>query len=113
MRDRCFATGGNRAAENRVEAVTDHWLKFRFDAPPSGLELEGIRGPGDSGGPAFEKSAEALVLVGVSSWQDNTAQGAEGLYGVEEHDVRVSSYVDWIDETVKRASEPASGGAGA
>jgi hypothetical protein len=91
-----------RAAENRVESVSEQWLRFVFDAPPGGLELEGISGPGDSGGPAYLDTAEGPRLVGISSWQDNRKQGAEGLYGVLEYYTRVSSYVDWIEAETRR-----------
>ena len=96
-----------RAAENKVESVTEHWLRFIFDAPPEALELEGISGPGDSGGPAFLETKGGLVLMGVSSWQDNSAQGTEGVYGVKEYYVRVSSYAEWIEETTRSTSRAA------
>lgn len=89
-----------RAAENRIEAVTDHWLQLVFDRPPAGLALEGISGPGDSGGPAFVTAGGKLQLIGISSWQDNREQGGEGLYGVKENYTRVSSYIPWIDATI-------------
>lgn len=61
--------------------------------------LEGISGPGDSGGPAFLEIDGVIFLAGVSSWQDNRAQGGrQGVYGVLEYYARVSSYVGWIDE---------------
>ena len=55
-----------RAAENRVETATEQWLRFVFDAPPAGLELEGISGPGDSGGPAFIDTAAGPQSAGGS-----------------------------------------------
>lgn len=97
-----------RAAENRVEFVSDHWLRFVFDPPPGALELEGISGPGDSGGPAFLETEGGLMLAGVSSWQDNTQQGVEGVYGVKEYYVRVSSYITWIKVTMSARTEDAS-----
>ena len=89
--------GVMRAGTNRVDRVAENWLRFRFDAPPDGTELEGISGPGDSGGPALIDGK----IAGVSSGQDDRATGKEGVYGVEEYYVRVSSYLDWIAATMR------------
>lgn len=86
-----------RGATNRVERADEEWLVFRFDPPDSATDLEGISGPGDSGGPALATVDGRTVLVGVSSWQNNRAQGGQaGVYGVLEYYARVSSYVTWI-----------------
>jgi len=89
-----------RAATNRIEAVKQNWLVFTFDAPPGGTELEGISGPGDSGGPALLTVGAATFLVGISSGQDSRATGKEGVYGVTEYYVRVSSYLEWLRTTM-------------
>jgi hypothetical protein len=88
--------GRLRAATNRIDSVKQRWLVFCFDAPPGGTDLEGISGPGDSGGPAFITMNGQAFLAGVSSGQDSRATGKEGVYGVTEYYVRVSSYYDWI-----------------
>ena len=95
--------GRLRAATNRIEAVRQNWLTFLFDAPPTGTDLEGISGPGDSGGPAFMMVGGTTYLVGISSGQDSRATGKEGVYGVTEYYVRVSSYADWIRKTMAEA----------
>ena len=82
-------------------------LQFRFDRPgdPAITELEGISGPGDSGGAAFQEIDGKLYVVGVSSWQDTRPTGRkQGLYGVIEHYVRVSSHYDWIMRTLREAN---------
>ena len=88
--------GVRRAATNRIESVREKWLTFVFDAPPAGTDLEGISGPGDSGGPAFLTVDGKMFVAGVSSGQDSRATGKEGVYGVTEYYVRVSSYAEWI-----------------
>ena len=88
--------GQLRAATNRIDSVKQKWLVFCFDAPPGGTDLEGISGPGDSGGPAFMTVNGQTFLAGVSSGQDSRATGKEGVYGVTEYYVRVSSYSEWI-----------------
>jgi len=88
-----------RIAENLVDRAEDGRLRWKFDAPGQNsraLTLEGISGPGDSGGPALIKTPGGWAVAGVSSAQD-TMGGAEGLYGVEEIFVRVSEFTKWID----------------
>ena len=94
-RDRRF-----RAAMNRIDRVLPKWLVFRFDAPPGGRELEGISGPGDSGGPALIDVGGKPVIAGVSSGQNDYGKG-EGRYGADEYYVRVSAYAEWIAETMR------------
>lgn len=97
--------GEVRAATNRVDEATEFWLKFRFDDPRDdstvATELEGISGPGDSGGPAYIEIAGVQYVAGVSSGQSTRAtRGREGLYGVTEYYTRVSSYLAWIAEVL-------------
>jgi hypothetical protein len=98
--------GQRRAAMNRIEAVKQNWLTFLFDAPPAGEDLEGISGPGDSGGPALMTVDGKVVVAGVSSGQDSRATGKEGVYGVTEYYVRVSSYAEWIRNTMSSPTTP-------
>jgi len=89
-----------RGATNRIDEATEYWLKFRFDAPgdPRTTELEGVSGPGDSGGPAFFGEVDSAMLAGVSSGQSSRATGGKpGRYGVVEYYVRVSRYINWIE----------------
>jgi hypothetical protein len=96
--------GRMRAATNRVERAEGSVLRFRFDEPgdPDVTDLEGISGPGDSGGPAYVERDGTLYVVGVSSAQNaRPAGGAQGHYKVLELYVRVSHYVDWIRNTIE------------
>lgn len=96
--------GNMRKATNCIEVVNQQWLMFKFDAPPAGTDLEGISGPGDSGGPALLMTAEGWAVAGVSSGQDSSPAGVsigEGYYGVWEYYTRVSGYVDWIESVVE------------
>jgi hypothetical protein len=98
--------GSVRAATNRIDAVTDNDLQFRFDKPGEerATELEGISGPGDSGGAAFQEIDGKLYVVGVSSWQDTKPTGrVQGVYGVIEHYVRVSPHYEWLTRTMRAA----------
>jgi hypothetical protein len=104
-----------RAATNRVESTLDVFpltaargqypaegfqLRFTFDSPDSSnaTDLEGISGPGDSGGPAYIKRDGILYVIGVSSGQDSRPSKThkQGSYGVFEYYVRVSHFSDWI-----------------
>ncbi|MEM7048661.1 MAG: trypsin-like serine protease [Acidobacteriota bacterium] len=94
--------GRMRAATNRIDEASDFWLKFVFRDGPRATDLEGISGPGDSGGPAFVEHRGDLYVVGVGSGQSTRAtQGREGLYGVTEYYTRVSSYLKWLDDTMR------------
>lgn len=100
--------GTMRAATNRVDGSTSdgYYLYWLFDAPDSenSTELEGIAGPGDSSGPAFIKDGNRYSIAGISSAQSTRATGGkEGVYGVTEFYVRVSTFVEWIEKTI---SEP-------
>jgi hypothetical protein len=84
-----------RQATNLIDEVDDHWIKFRFDAPPNCTWLEGVSGIGDSGGPALIDEGGKLLIAGVSSWQDHEDE-AYGLYEAVEYYTRVSQYIAWI-----------------
>lgn len=90
--------GTRRAATNVITDAGPRRLFFIFDAPPGGTALEGVAGPGDSGGPAFIEKDGKLHVGGVSV---ASAEGKPGRYGVTEVYMRVSSYAGWITETAK------------
>lgn len=85
-----------RAAQNRVSAADDRVLRFVFDAPPAGEDLEGISGPGDSGGPAFVRAGGQWRLAGVSSENRELEGRPKCTYGSTEIYPRVSRHIDWI-----------------
>lgn len=90
-------------AENLIENAEGLWITFDFDSPENNaLPLEGISGPGDSGGPAFIETSTGYKVAGVSSHQRNNNDG-EGLYGVKEYYTRASAHVQWI-ENIKATS---------
>ena len=93
-----------RKATNRVEAADQEWLVFKFDAPPNGTDLEGISGPGDSGGPALMRVSGEWAIAGISSGQDSGTLG-EGRYGVLEYYTRVSHHIDWIESVINNTKK--------
>jgi secreted trypsin-like serine protease len=96
-----------RAATNQVIQAQGQWLRFSFDQGASALPLEGISGPGDSGGPALVRKDDIWYLVGVSSWQNaESTQWQEGRYGVIENYSRVSHHLKWIRQTLATRSQP-------
>jgi hypothetical protein len=99
--------GRLRAATNRVERVEGEMLVFRFDAPddPGVTPLEGISGPGDSGGPAIARTADGPRLAGLSVAQ-MSAGFSRGTYGVWEFYTRVSAYSPWIDQIIGSEAMP-------
>jgi trypsin len=91
------ADGALRAASVNVDNVAPNAISWTFRPPtdPKSTPLEGISGPGDSGGPAFIERSGQVCVAGISSAQD-TKDGPQGLYGVIEYYTRVSSHLDWI-----------------
>ncbi len=91
------ADGRFRLAHNRVDSASELYLDWKFDDPREGraLKLEGISGPGDSGGPALVRKGHGWATLGVSSHQ-RTFGGPEGRYGVVERYVRISTILPWI-----------------
>ena len=92
-----------RAATNRIERVEGDMLVFRFDAPEdeNTTPLEGVSGPGDSGGPALIESSGVSKLAGLSVASSGRPPGT---YGNLEFYSRISIDVDWIQETLVSAS---------
>ncbi|MGE0594808.1 MAG: trypsin-like serine protease [Hyphomonadaceae bacterium] len=101
--------GALRGATVRVRGEEGSVIVWRFNAPgdPGVTPLEGISGPGDSGGPALIETAAGYCVAGVSSSQRiEVAVGApgdgsdqpsgEGRYGVVEVYARVSHFLPWI-----------------
>ncbi|MFG0257455.1 MAG: S1 family peptidase [Phycisphaerales bacterium JB043] len=96
--------GDLRAARNVIDDTPwENWLLFDFDAPDSDdvLELEGISGPGDSGGPALIQHEGVWKIAGVSSSNDSPS-GIHCAYGSFEYYARVSTAIDWIESTIKK-----------
>ncbi len=98
--------GKFRQAFNKIDGFQDNFLTFSFDQPNSGhaLSLEGINGPGDSGGPALINRNGKLLIAGISSgggYPDETADPeVEGKYGWLESYTRVSTIQHWIERTI-------------
>lgn len=90
--------GRRRAVANVVSDVGPRRIFMRFEEPPGGHEYEGVGGPGDSGGPAFVEDDGRLFIAGVSS---ASMGGKPGQYGITDVYTRISSYVEWIEGTMK------------
>ncbi len=99
-----------RAATNVATGADRRWITFLFDEPPGGTDLEGISGPGDSGGPALLDRGTRVYLIGVSSANDDMGTGA-GLceYGSTEVYARISTAAGWIESTVAGRSGEGTG----
>ena len=95
--------GRRRAATNVVVDAGPRRLFMKFDAPPDGTELEGVGGPGDSGGPALIEVSGKWQVAGVSS---ASMDGKPGQYGVTDVYTRVGSYLEWIDGVVAGRQPP-------
>ena len=97
--------GELRRAENRVEAA-GQWLEFRFDDPrevnSQALDLEGVPGLGDSGGPALQEVGDDLVVVGIAvgELEEGASPEHQGLYGAVQLYERISGHLDWIESII-------------
>lgn len=99
-----------RGATNTIVEQKDKVIGFKFDSPQNATDLEGISGPGDSGGPAFVNVDSQLYVVGVSSYQEPNSY-EEAHYGVKEYYTRVSAFHQWVTsvmENTKHAVSPPS-----
>lgn len=95
--------GRFRQAKNVINSAAER-LRFTFDDPrlPDGqaIELEGLPGLGDSGGPALLETTDGWRIAGVAIGEigalpeNPQKQGMYGAIGVYE---RVSLHLDWID----------------
>lgn len=94
--------GELRIATNQIEQVDEQWLISHFDPPPHCTKLEGVSGPGDSGGPVLIETGEGWAIAGISSGQKSFNLG-EGRYGVQEYYTRVSTQIDWIESVISSA----------
>lgn len=104
--------GALRGATTTVSGVREDQIEWVFRGPGEAAvtALEGISGPGDSGGPALiDTGAGRYCVAGVSSFQRNARDPAdpataalpeEGHYGVVEVYARVSHYLPWIRATM-------------
>ena len=94
-----------RVATNVVDRVDQFWLFFDFDGPSDSgaisTELEGISGPGDSGGPALFERDGKIFVTGVSVF-GNPGKKGRGTYGATEGYTRVSRYSVWISKTINK-----------
>lgn len=92
-----------RKVTNRLTQITREWLFFKFDPPdsPDVTALEGVSGPGNSGGPALIELERKYYVVGVSSHSETSGQ-EEGTYGVVDIYSNTSSAgtLEWIKRTI-------------
>ncbi len=95
-----------RKAYNYINGIDDNYLTFTFDPPEFSKthELEGVNGPGDSGGPALIMKDNKMYLAGVSSrgyyLNKKSEYTAEGKYGWVENYVRISTTLSWIRKVI-------------
>lgn len=92
-----------RRAFNKITGVQGQWLCYTFHKPPSALPLEGISGDGDSGGPVLIQVKGQWEVAGLVSWKrgkDNAILLHPGFYGQTNYNVRLSHYVNWIDNVI-------------
>ncbi|HYR06728.1 MAG TPA: trypsin-like serine protease, partial [Longimicrobium sp.] len=100
--------GRLRAATNVVDSVFGQYLTFTFSQPddPAATDLEGIGGPGDSGGPALIHHRGRLYVAGVSSINSRGDAAGPSRYRSTEVYARVSPNAAWIDGVMAGRGTP-------
>lgn len=88
------ADGRPRAGINTVDRVTDTTLELRIKPLEEASDLQGARTPRELGGPAYIEKDGEIFLAGVAS---RIERGTE-IY------TRVSTFADWIDDTMLAAA---------
>ena len=93
--------GKLRAATNVIDSIFSQYFTFTFSPPddPTATDLEGIGGPGDSGGPAIVRRDGRDYVVGVSSLNQR-GPGGSVRYNSTEVYARVSTNAAWIDSVI-------------
>ncbi len=100
-----------RLVTNQVDSVNETQLFFDFDDPTTAdsdaRPLEGISGPGDSGGPALLKTTNGYSVIGISSRGAYSATLSAqpkntGKYSWLEYYTRVSSFTKWLSSTMSQ-----------
>lgn len=98
--------GRFRMAKNRVSEAHGR-LRFDFDDPrvlnSHAVDLEGLPGLGDSGGPALLQTDDGWQLAGVAIGEiaaQGAPAGVQGLYGAVGIYERVSGHLEWIDSVI-------------
>jgi secreted trypsin-like serine protease len=102
--------GRFRMAQNRVSEAQGR-LRFNFDDPrlpqSRAVDLEGIPGLGDSGGPALLQTTDGWQIAGVAIGEiaaESAPVGVQGLYGAVGVYERVSGHLGWIESVIHAAA---------
>lgn len=109
---RQYDDGDFRVAQNRIESV-DNRLHIHFDDPRqqthAALELEGMPGLGDSGGPALLVSADGWILAGVAVGEvmdENFNEETQGSYGAIAVYENIAWHREWIVSSLEVETVP-------
>ena len=97
--------GKLRAYTNIIDSTNATHIFFDHDPPgKDATELEGVSGPGDSGGPALIERKGQFHVAGVSSMARSGSEGV-GSYGTVEIFVKVPAYLEWIRSVMAAPEE--------
>jgi hypothetical protein len=91
--------------ENKRLLVADFNIPLPMGAVPlgssSGLPLDGVIAPGDSGGGLFITTPTGTYLAGVNSFVGSENGAAHSVYGSFSGHTRVSAFSDWIEARIR------------
>ncbi len=94
-------------ARNTID-TTNHRLRFSFDDPrpadSQAIDLEGLPGLGDSGGPALLATELGWQVAGIAIGElqrEGELLHRQGMYGAVGVYERLSLHADWIEEIIR------------
>jgi hypothetical protein len=94
--------GKKRAAINTVDRVTPLTLRLRLKSAEEASDLQGAAAAGEQGAPVFMEISGRISVAGVFSANDGDWQVF----------VRVSSFAQWVDDTMFGAGTAEAGAVG-
>lgn len=97
--------GKKRGAINTMDRVAPRMITLTIKAGDEASDLQGAAAPGDEGGPAYYEANGSLFVAGVyAGTEDNNHNGVIDAGDGQDY-VRVSTYLDWVDDATRKAAE--------
>lgn len=97
--------GKKRGGINTIDRVAPRMLTLTIKAGDEASDLQAAAGPGDEGGPAYYEINGSMFVVGIAAGTDDNNKNGLIDAGDTQDYVRVSTYLDWVDDATRKAAE--------
>jgi len=97
--------GKKRGAINTIDRVAPRMITLTLKAGDAASDLQGAAAPGDEGGPAYLETAGSVFVVGIAAGTEDTNHNGVIDAGDAQDYVRVSTFIQWIDDATRKAAE--------